>query len=84
MTAKQFRKKFPAADTNDNCLRDIACPSCGSRGRFDIEVSTVAKFDDMGSDDTGDMEWSDDSFIGCRACNHSGQVADFTIQGLDS
>ena len=72
MTPKEFIAKFPNAERNCNCLTDIACPECGSRGRFDIEIKTTAKFGDEGSEDTSDMEWEDGML---QVAAHAGTAA---------
>jgi len=84
MTAQEFHDKFPEQfETNANALEDMACPECGSRGRFAIAVTTTAIFDDLGSDDVGDLEYEADSSCTCKECDHAGTVADFTVDGLD-
>lgn len=83
MNAKQFREKFPDARRNRNCLKDFACPKCGNRSRFNIEVSTMMEFRDDGSDDHGNTEWDMNSFCQCLECGEDGDVKDFTIEGLD-
>ena len=84
MTPQEFHDKHPEQfETNTNALEDMACPECGSRGRFAIAVTTTAIFDDRGSDDVGDLEYEHDSACTCRECNHVGTVSDFTIAGLD-
>lgn len=41
MTTDEFIAKFLNQDTiNENCLEDIACPQCGSRGLFEICIQT--------------------------------------------
>jgi DNA-directed RNA polymerase subunit RPC12/RpoP len=85
MTPQEFHARHPDQDeTNENALEDMACPGCGSRGRFAIAVTTTAIFDDLGSDDVGDLEYENDSSCTCRECGHAGTVADFTVDGLDA
>ena len=84
MTPQEFHDKHPEQfETNTNALEDMACPECGSRGRFAIAVTTTAIFDDLGSDDVGDLEYEADSSCTCKECDHAGTVADFTVDGLD-
>jgi DNA-directed RNA polymerase subunit RPC12/RpoP len=64
--------------TNTNCLEGFRCPRCGSEAEFRIEVCTVITFTDDGSTDTGaDLEWQDDSYCECTACDHAATVKDF-------
>ena len=64
--------------TNENCLTGIICPKCGSLEPFDIEIRTVTRMFDDGSDSqVGDQEWDAESYIMCCECNHHGTVADF-------
>jgi hypothetical protein len=85
MTPKQFVKKFPEANwINQNCLEDIACPHCGNRERFSVEVTTHMEIVDDGTDDHGDTEWDDESHCRCCDCNEDGAVKDFKIPGLDA
>jgi DNA-directed RNA polymerase subunit RPC12/RpoP len=64
--------------TNTNCLEGFRCPHCDSEAEFRIEVCTVVTFTDAGSTDTGaDLEWQDDSYCECPACDHAATVKDF-------
>ena len=83
MNAKQFLRKFPDAERNTNCLTDMACPKCGNRERFNVEVKTIMELQDMGSGDHADIEHDATSFCQCLECAEEGTVADFTIEGLD-
>jgi hypothetical protein len=84
MTPQEFNEKFPhQSEINSNSLEDMACPECGSRGRFSIACTTTCLFDDSGSEDDGDHEYDEKSSCSCRSCGHGGTVADFTIEGLD-
>jgi hypothetical protein len=69
--------------TNENCLKGMICPECGSEGSFRIEVKTVMEFDDGGEslDDDGDeREWDEDSYIRCTKCNAVGNVGEFQLE----
>lgn len=84
MTPQDFIAKFPDKKTpNFNCLTDIACPRCGERTGFRIEVKTMATFHDDGCDDYDGLEWDQDSYITCRECGNVGEINEFTIDGLD-
>lgn len=65
-------------DPNDNCLRGMRCPVCGSLGSFEIEVTKrVTVYDDGTDDNGGDTEWDDNSSCSCNECEHSGVVREF-------
>jgi hypothetical protein len=84
MTPNEFHEKFSdQIEINENCLEDMACPNCGSRGRFAIAVKTTAIFEDIGSEVEGDIEYEDDSKCSCRECEHDGTIEEFTIRDLD-
>lgn len=82
MNATTFRKRFPQAGTNDNCLTNIGCPKCGSRGPFRVQVLTVVEMHDDGTDDHEDTEPTG-RFTECKKCGHSGRDRTFWISGLD-
>jgi len=85
MTAAQFMEQFPGADGdgNENCLKDMACPACGSRGPFRIAAGVVVRVFDDGTDTCSDFEWSNSSRCVCDDCEHAGTVGAFTFEGLD-
>ena len=58
----------------------LACPACQSDQSLQVQVTTMADLSADGSEPTGDREWQDNSFIRCRACNHTGTVKDFTVK----
>ena len=63
---------------NINCLSEMQCPQCGSFEPFLIEVTTMMKVYDNGTDtDYGDTELEDTSRCHCWKCGFSGTVADF-------
>jgi len=65
---------------NDNVLKDIECPECGSTGPFDIHGASVSllRVTDDGTEDYDGASWSDSSRIECCQCRHSGTVRGFT------
>ena len=67
---------------NENCLRGIRCPKCGSETEFDIVVEVVARLQDDGVHEYREPDWGSTSTIQCREfpCEHSGTVAEFTVQ----
>jgi len=86
LTARQLIRKFPEMHCNSNCLENIACPICGNRDEFKVEVLTRASLTDDGTDaEVGDHEYSENSYIECFSgtCRHHGRVRDFTFPGLD-
>jgi len=64
---------------NENCLKNIACPACGSMGPFEIEVTTTVTVHDDGTDlPSGDINWGEWSRCACTICRHRGYVKTFT------
>lgn len=88
-TAEEFLERFPNSLTNVGSLADIACPKCGSRGGFLADVSRIYFWDNAGltlwqQDPVLDGCVEDGAWIECRFCEHSEEVSDFTINGLDA
>jgi len=87
MNAEQFIEKYgdypDAMRHNKNCLIDMACPDCGERERFLIQVTTVMEHFDNGSGEHQDIVWGLKSFCACGECGRERTVADFIIPGLD-
>jgi hypothetical protein len=84
MTAKQFLKLHPDAESNaDGLLEDMACRNCGNRETFRIAFSGIAEVDNESSSDDGDHEWDDRSHCHCPQCGTAGKVKAFQIKGLD-
>jgi hypothetical protein len=80
-------EKFPQivrAKPNTNCLEDMICPECGSRGPFGIEMSAIIMLHDEGTDEHGDTEWDDNSACNCDDCQYKGQAGQFKAPGLDA
>jgi len=63
--------------TNTNCLEGMQCPQCRSLEPFNIEVKTMMKVFDNGTDDHGNTEWDDHSYCECCNCHLYGTVAQF-------
>ncbi len=63
---------------NENCLKDIACPSCGQADGFRITATATFYVTDDGTDAPGDVEWDDASRIRCTPCGHESTVGAFT------
>ncbi len=84
LTPETFRDKFPnQAERNKNCLADMACPECGSREPFTIEVTCFARTYDDGIEQTEDSDWSALSACACRNCGYDATVQHFIVTGLD-
>jgi hypothetical protein len=66
---------------NTNCLEGIACPKCRADDAFYIEALVELRVTDDGTEDEGgDHIWSEDSPCRCAACDHHGEVSDFTVE----
>ncbi len=65
-------------EENTNCLRGFKCPSCGQTEAFNIQIKTICRVTDDGTETLGDCEWDDSNFCGCCKCPHIGTVRDFT------
>lgn len=83
MTAKQFIKKYPNSDINENCLHDLACPKCGYRSQFSISSQCSFVMSDDGEDEHGDIFYDYNSDAQCIQCGHTAPLEDFNIDGLD-
>lgn len=66
--------------SNENCLKGIRCPECGSAEPFNIVALATFLVYDTGTDRVDDVEWDDDSRITCTYCGMQGQVKDFKEQ----
>lgn len=75
--------KYPESEINENCLTDIACPHCGHRSWFKVEMKSLFFLLDSGTDSYEDTEWGKDSYCECTECGKSGNVSDFTFDGLE-
>lgn len=64
---------------NENTLRGICCPYCGSEGPFKIEATALFCVSDDGSADFNDMDWGASSRCICDECGASGLASDFTL-----
>ncbi len=83
LTAWRLIQKFPRLQLNENCLTNIACPECGNRDQFRIEMKSTFTLRDDGTDGHGDTEWGRHAYCQCGQCQHEGRVRDFTFPGLD-
>ena len=83
LTARRLMQKFPNLQPNDNCLTNIACPECGNRDQFRIEMKSVFTLRDDGTDGYEDTDWGRNAYCQCGQCQHEGKVRGFTFPGLD-
>ena len=83
LTARRLMQKFPNLQPNDNCLTNIACPECGNRDQFRIEMKSVFTLRDDGTDGYEDTDWGRNAYCQCGQCQHEGKVCDFIFAGLD-
>ena len=83
LTARRLMQKFPNLQPNDNCLTNIACPECGNRDQFRIEMKSVFTLRDTGTDGYEDTDWGRNAYCQCGQCQHEGKVRDFTFPALD-
>ena len=83
MTPKKFHKKFPSVhQINSSCAIDMACPACGNRGPFFVEVKTFVELtDEDGYGPADRFEELEGSMVECGQCGSQG--SDFLIEGLD-
>ena len=60
-------------------MSDYKCPKCGyDGGCFSIEATSVFRVVPDGTDDYGDVEWTDDSSCQCSECYHEAPLREFT------
>jgi len=83
LNAWQLARKFPELQQNKNCLRNIACPECGNRAQFHIQMKSVFSLRDDGTDGYEDTDFGPNAFCQCVECEHEGKVREFTFAGLD-
>src|SRR5437660_5765113 len=57
LTARRLIQKLPRLRPNENCLINIACPECGNRDQFRIEMKSMFTLRDDGTDGYEDTEW---------------------------
>lgn len=69
---------------NANALKDLACPDCGSRGPFCIDMGSGITVHDAGATVSAeDLYWDFNSYCRCEECDSDGEVKHFTFDGLD-
>ena len=83
MTPQEFHKKFPSVhQINSRCAIDMACPACGTRGPFGVQVGTFVELTDEDGygPASGNFYELEDSMVTCGCGNLD---SDFLIEGLD-
>lgn len=58
-------------------FEDLACPRCGHRDDFHVDVTAVAYLDASGPTVESDYYWDNSSDCSCLGCYFGGTVADF-------
>jgi hypothetical protein len=58
-------------------FQDLACPRCGHRGDFHIDVTATAYIDASGPTVEGDYYWDGTSCSTCLACGFEASAAEF-------
>lgn len=81
MSPEQFHAKFPDVDINTDCARDYACPSCGGRGPFRVEVTDFVDLSDENGYSFPSELAETDTPPRCLDCDYKG--ADIILPGLD-
>ena len=58
-------------------FEDLACPRCGQKEQFHVDVTATAYLDACGPCVESDYYWDSGSCITCLDCNCEGSVSDF-------
>jgi hypothetical protein len=61
-------------------FQDLACPRCGHRGDFHIDITATAYVDASGPTVESDYYWDEGSDCSCLECYFGGSVADFVAK----
>lgn len=63
---------------NENALKGMKCPKCGSLEPFAIRIeSSILVYDDGTEEIHSDQIWHSDSECICHECDYVGMVKDF-------
>ena len=65
---------------NTNCLAGIKCPQCGNEDRFSIMGTSLFIVTDDGAEQTGDIEWDENSLCVCYGCYRKGKLSEFQME----
>jgi len=73
------------AAENENFLVGMKCPSCKSKGPFQINCSGLMLVYDDGTEpaEGSDTDWDSESYCRCPACKKVGLVADFKLKATE-
>ncbi len=55
----------------------LKCPKCGSDEYLEVVFKGTARLTSQGTEDIGDHEWDQESYMACAHCGHDGNVRDF-------
>ena len=58
-------------------FEDLACPRCGHRDDFHVDITATAYLDACGPSVESDYYWDKSSDCSCLGCYFGGSVADF-------
>ena len=58
-------------------FEDLACPRCGQREHFHVDVTATAYLDECGPSVASDYYWDDNSECACLDCHMEGNIAGF-------
>lgn len=58
-------------------FEDLACPRCGHRNDFHVDITATAYLDSGGPTVESDYYWDEASDCSCLGCYFGGIVADF-------
>lgn len=59
---------------------EMCCPKCGDDSEIVVTFTGTCKLVSDGTEDCGDHEWDDDSYVRCDACGHESTVTFFRVQ----
>jgi len=66
---------------NENCLKGMKCPECGSFGPYKIASSCWAVWTDEGTENYTELEFGDEDRCICLDCKNNGTVKVFEDAG---
>ena len=65
--------------SNTNNLEGLQCPSCKQADSLKIECLIVCTMTDMGTEEIGEADFTDESWACCPQCEFEGEVKDFRL-----
>lgn len=60
-------------------FEDLACPQCGHKADFHVDVTATAYLDARGPTVESDYFWNESSCCACLECHFESSVADFVV-----